>query len=236
MYSWVGLAKLGVIEVPVNTAYKGDLFAHILNQSKCKAIIISNEWFERLTFIQDQLETLQYVIVVGNYIQPIKSPFICLAFEELLQGNVTNNLPISNITPQDPAVILFTSGTTGPSKGVVLSHSANFSVAITACELMEYNKTDCLYSMFPLFHINARYTTVLVGLITGSKVVLHNRFSASRFWNICRDEGVTAFNFMGSMLTILMKQPEREDDEINPVKKIYGAPTPSNIYESFTKR
>lgn len=235
IYSWVCLAKLGVIEVPVNTAYKGELFAHILNQAKCKAIIISNEWLERLIFIQDQLVTLQYVIVVGDYTQPIKSPFIWLAFEDLLQVE-TIHLPTSNITPQDPAVILFTSGTTGPSKGVVLSHSANFSVAITACNLMEYDKTDCLYSMFPLFHVNARYTTVLVALITGSKVVLHKRFSASRFWNICRDEGITAFNFMGSMLTILMKQPEREDDSNNPVRKIYGAPTPSNLYESFTKR
>lgn len=235
MYSWVGLAKLGVIEVPVNTAYKGDLFAHILNQAKCKAIILSNDWLERLVFIQDHLHTLQHVIVVGDYTPPDSSPFQWLSFEDLLQ-NVPNNQVTPTVTPQDPAVILFTSGTTGPSKGVVLSHSANFSVAHTACELMDYNDSDCLYSMFPLFHVNARYTTVLVGLLAGSKVVLHNRFSASRFWEICRAEGVTAFNFMGSMLTILMKQPEREDDANNPVKKIYGAPTPPGLYEKFTKR
>ncbi|SOC43123.1 AMP-binding protein [Ureibacillus acetophenoni] len=235
MYSWVGLSKLGVIEVPVNTAYKGDLFAHILNQSKCKGIIISTEWIERLLFIQNQLETLQYVIVVGDYIQPPSSQFEWLSFEALL-NNKSNNLVFPSITPQDPAVILFTSGTTGPSKGVVLSHSANFSVANTACELMDYDESDCLYSMFPLFHVNARYTTVLVGLIAGARVVLHNRFSASRFWDICRSEGITAFNFMGSMLTILMKQPESEDDRNHQVKKIYGAPTPSGLYEKFTKR
>jgi len=118
----------------------------------------------------------------------------------------------------------------------VLSHRANFSVAHTACGLMNYDENDCLFSMFPLFHVNARYTTVLVALIAGSTVVLHTRFSASHFWDICRWEGVTAFNFMGSMLTILMKQSEREDDEDNPVKKIFGAPTPPGLYESFTKR
>ncbi|MFJ8235704.1 AMP-binding protein [Ureibacillus sp. NPDC094379] len=235
LYSWVGLSKLGVVEVPINTAYKGDLFAYILNQAKCKAIIISNEWLDRLTFIQNQLETLKYVIVVGDYIQPNPSPFEWLSFQGLLTG-APNFQSTTTIEPQDPAVILFTSGTTGPSKGVVLSHSANFSVANTACELMDYNETDCLFSMFPLFHVNARYTTVLVSLLAGSKVVLHNRFSASRFWDICRTEGVTAFNFMGSMLTILMKQPEREDDVDNPVKKIYGAPTPPGMYEKFTKR
>lgn len=234
LYTWVGLSKLGVIEVPVNTAYKGDLFVHILNQAKCKGIIISNEWLDRLLFVQNQLETLQYVIVVGDY-NPPSTQFNWLSFNDLLR-NTSNNLLFPTITPQDPAVILFTSGTTGPSKGVVLSHSANFSVAYTACELMDYDETDCLYSMFPLFHVNARYTTVLVGLIAGCRVVLHNRFSASRFWDICREEGVTAFNFMGSMLTILMKQPENEKDADNPVKKIYGAPTPSGLYEKFTKR
>ncbi len=235
LYSWVGLSKLGVIEVPVNTAYKGDLFAYILNQAKCKAIIISNEWLDRLRFIQDQLETLQYVIVVGEFTQPPNSQVEWLSFQELLEG-ASHHLSKTTIEPSDPAIILFTSGTTGPSKGVVLSHSANFSVAHTACKLMDYDDTDCLFSMFPLFHVNARYTTVLVGLLAGSKVVLHNRFSATRFWDICRAENVTAFNFMGSMLTILMKLPERVDDANNPVKKIYGAPTPPGMYEKFTKR
>ncbi|WP_338448485.1 AMP-binding protein [Niallia oryzisoli] len=235
LYSWVGLSKLGVIEVPVNTAYKGDLLAHIINQAKCKAIIIGEEWINRILFVQDQLETLQYVIVDGGCPEGLETSLRWFSFEQLFE-EAQDTQPKVSISPQDPAVILFTSGTTGPSKGVVLSHRANFSVAQTACELMDYDEHDCLYSMFPLFHVNARYTTVLVALLAGSKVVLHNRFSASRFWDICRREGVTAFNFMGSMLTILMKQSEREDDADNPVKKIYGAPTPPGLYESFTKR
>ena len=235
MYAWVGLSKLGVIEVPVNTAYKGDLLAYILNQSKCKAIIIAEEWIKRLAFIQDQLDTLQYVIVVGDCPQGVETPLKWLSFEHLFDE--APNIQLDNhILPQDPAIILFTSGTTGPSKGVVLNHSANFSVAHTACNLMDYDESDCLFSMFPLFHVNARYTTVLVALIAGSKVVLHNRFSASRFWGICRSEGVTAFNFMGSMLTILMKQENQVNDADNPVKKIYGAPTPPGMYDTFTKR
>ena len=62
---------------------------------------------------------------------------------------------------------------------------------------------------------------------------MHSKFSASRFWDICRREQITAFNFMGSLLTMLMKQPERMTDADNPVQKAFGAPTPLEIYEAF---
>ena len=148
-----------------------------------------------------------------------------------------NDDPITvPIEPKDPSLILFTSGTTGPSKGVILCHKANFSVAKTACELMKYGPEDRLFTSFPLFHVNARYTTILVALLVGCDVVMHSRFSASKFWNICREEQITAFNFMGSLLTMLMKQPERSNDADNPVRKAFGAPTPVEIYEDFENR
>jgi carnitine-CoA ligase len=231
---WLGLARLGVVEVPVNTAGKGDALAHLLNQAKCRVIVMSSEWAERLSEIAGRLTHLEHVIVVGDGDLP-ELPFTVQSYDGLMSE--ANNRPVEEpILPGDPSVILFTSGTTGPSKGVVLSHSANFSVAKTACGLMGYTDKDTLYTVFPLFHVNARYTTVLVGLLTGASVVMHNRFSASRFWEICWEEGVTAFNFMGSMLTILMKQPERPDDADHPVRKAYGAPTPVEIYDSFQER
>ena len=101
---------------------------------------------------------------------------------------------------------------------------------------MKYGPTDCLFTVFPLFHVNARYTTILVALLVDCDVVMHDRFSASKFWDICRREQITAFNFMGSMLTILMKQAERPNDADNPVLKAYGAPTPVEIYEDFQNR
>jgi crotonobetaine/carnitine-CoA ligase len=66
--------------------------------------------------------------------------------------------------------------------------------------------------------------------------VLHDRFSASRFWDICRDEGVTAFNFMGALVLMLFKQPERDDDADNPVRLAYGAPAPVAVLERFEQR
>lgn len=235
LITWLGLARLGVIEVPINVAFRGDLLVYILNKAKCQALVISAQWVERLSEISAQLEYLRHVIVVGDEPQIKSNRFTWYSFEKLL-SEASDECVESQMKPNDPSLILFTSGTTGPSKGVVLTHRANFSVAKTACEVMEYHPEDRLFTVFPLFHVNARYTTVLVALIVGCDVVMHNRFSASKFWDICRREKITAFNFMGSMLTILMKQKESTQDADHLVRKAYGAPTPQEIYEDFQTR
>ena len=101
---------------------------------------------------------------------------------------------------------------------------------------MNYGPNDRLFTVFPLYHVNARYTTILAALMADCDVVMHNRFSASKFWDICRKEKITCFNYMGSLLTILMKQPEQTNDADNSVRQIQGAPVPLEIYEDFEKR
>ena len=133
-------------------------------------------------------------------------------------------------------MILFTSGTTGPSKGVVLSHNANFRLCRNVCEIMAYERDEVLFTAFPLFHVNAKYTTVLPALYVGGEVVMRPRFSASRFWDICREEGVTAFNFMGALLMMLHKQPPKPHDRDHKVAKAYGAPAPVTIFDDFQER
>ena len=90
--------------------------------------------------------------------------------------------------------------------------------------------------MFPLFHVNARYTTVLPAWLVDGDCVMHDRFSASNFLDFCRTEQVTAFNYMGALLMMLMKQPERTNDADNPVRRAYGAPAPVEIYRDFEQR
>lgn len=94
-----------------------------------------------------------------------------------------------------------------------------------------------LFSVFPMFHTNARYASILVGmLLDEGRTTLHKTFSASRFWDICRAEDITMFNFMGALLLILSKQPERDDDRDHSVRKGWGAPAPKPICEEFERR
>jgi crotonobetaine/carnitine-CoA ligase len=156
-----------------------------------------------------------------------------LDFAELMAHPVAT--PVER-EPGDPASILFTGGTTGPPKGVVLPHNHNLNLAQGVADIVGYTEDDVLYSVFPLFHANAKYMSVLAALVSGARVVIDRRFSASRFWEICRREGVTAFNGQGEMLRILLKQPETDADRDNTVRVVVGAAAATDLVEEFERR
>lgn len=228
--SWFGIARAGLIEVPLNVGLRGDLLAYALNQSECRAIIVSDRWTTRIDAVAPRLETLRHVITVGE-----ETSATATRFADLLTADAA--APAVSVAPEDTALFLFTSGTTGPSKAVVLSHNANFGLAASTISVMEYGEDEVFFTAFPLYHINAKYTTVLAAMMLDhATAVVHDRFSVSSFWDICRTEGVTAMNFMGALLLMLSKQPERDDDADNPVRKGFGAPAPPAIAPRFEER
>jgi crotonobetaine/carnitine-CoA ligase len=170
------------------------------------------------------------VIVVG---EPIELPKPVSRFEDLFAHE-----PVAFVEsePHEPSSILFTGGTTGPPKGVVLSHSHNLNVAQGFVDLVGYTEDDVLYSVFPLFHANAKFMSVLTAMAAGASLVIDKRFSASRFWETCRRERVTAFNGMGEMLRILLKQPERDEDAQNNVRMVIGAAAGAELIGQFEQR
>jgi carnitine-CoA ligase len=230
--AWFGVARGGLIEVPLNVGLRGDLLAYALNQAECSVVIAFDEWVPRIDTVAAQLETVRHVIVVGA---GTASALPATRFDEMLTADAAR--PAVDVAPEDTALFLFTSGTTGPSKAVVLSHNANLNLAASTVEVMEYAEDEILFSAFPLYHINAKYTTILTAMMLDrGTAVLHDRFSVSAFWDICRAEGVTAMNFMGALLLMLAKQPERPDDAENPVRKGFGAPAPPAVAPGFEKR
>ena len=118
--------------------------------------------------------------------------------------------PAPHLQRQDTAVILHSSGTTGPPKGVVLSHGAVLHLTRHLVWLMGYTSDDRLYTAFPLFHNNAKYTSVTAALECGGSVVMDKRFPVSTFWEMAREKEVTAFNYMGALLMMLHKQPPQD--------------------------
>lgn len=216
--AWFGIARAGLVEVPLNTATRGHLLEHLLAHSRATVVVTDREFLPLIEAARPP--RVRHVLVT----------------EDDLPGLDGDPARLPTVDPDATAVILYTSGTTGPPKGVRLSHRTGVWLARRVVSLMDYTAADRLYSVFPLFHSNARFTSVLPALLVGGGLVLDRNFSASRFWGTCREHGITAFNFQGAMLSLLHGRPERPDDADNPVRAGFGAPCPPEIVDDVERR
>ncbi len=236
LYVWFGSAKLGAVEVPINTAYKGDLLKHIINNSDSKLLIIDGSFLDTLLTIRDDLTKLERIICHGEIDQEISKslPVPISSIEDFFKYS-SNPMKV-DISPADPAAIIYTSGTTGLSKGVVCPHNYYLHTARLVARLRDANSQDILYTFLPVFHINAQLMTILAAQVSDAQAVLSERFSASNFWDDIRRYGATQFNYLGAVMTILAKQEPREDDADNPVRIAFGAACPPDVMEHLERR
>lgn len=237
VYLWFGAAKAGIIDVPVNLANRGDFLSHIINNSDAKAIVIDRQLIDRLQFIEHDLPKLKKVVVwsrasVSERLPKLK--FEVRKYEELVDSPAA--APQVKIKASDPQMIIYTSGTTGPAKGVVESHSCLYQGNVEFIRAIRATSEDVFFTCLPLFHANARVLSVYPALLLETKVVIYERFSASRFWEQVRKARATVFNSLGAMANFIYNQPRKPDDADNPVRVCAAFPMPAAIYEDFEKR
>jgi crotonobetaine/carnitine-CoA ligase len=236
--TWFGIHKAGLVEVPVHTASRGAALEYIVDHADVQAIVLDELYLPHLASIADGLPKLRHVVVnrkeAGEGAAELPSRLAVHDLEAILGSD--GPTPTPQLRIGDRAMILHSSGTTGPPKGVELSQEACLNATRHLAWLMDYTEADTLYTAFPLFHNNAKFTTVMAALEAGGSVVMSKRFSVSGFWDLTREKGITAFNYMGALLMMLYKQPERDDDADNPVRIAFGAPTPIEMWEQFERR
>ncbi len=232
--AWFAVMRLGAVAVPINTAYRGDLLAYVFNDSGASLIVVDEELLDRIAFVEDRVTTVRRVVVVtGERSAAVTLRLPTSPFEDLLDGAP---LAVSDVGDIAPAAIMYTSGTTGPSKGAVLCHRGVLAFARNHAVHCGITPGDVCYTCLPLFHAIALALTTLGSLLTGAEVAIGRRFSATTFWDEIRSSGATYASITGSIAQILMKQPACRGDRDHRLRVVYAIPAPAAIYEAFERR
>jgi crotonobetaine/carnitine-CoA ligase len=229
LYTWFALNKIGAVEVPINVALKGQGLAYQMVQSDCVALVADMQYLDRLEGVAEDLEDIRQVAYTDSSASgeamPSWAGFEHLSFGELMDHS--SDTPDANVHYSDLATILYTSGTTGVSKGVMFSHHYWYDIWAESVKYSRYTEDDILYTGLPFFHGNAQGITIGPAILADCKAVIVERFSASRLWDDCRRWNCTEANYIGGIIPILLKQEPREDDADNPIRLMVGAAAPN---------
>jgi crotonobetaine/carnitine-CoA ligase len=238
LYVWFGLNKIGACEVPVNVALKGQGLSYQMVQSDCVALVADLQYLDRLEGVAGDLEAIRHIVYTDSAATGSPLPswpgFEHLSYAEF--SDRSQDSPGVAVHYSDLASILYTSGTTGVSKGVMFSHHYWYDIWSESVQYSRYTDDDVLYTGLPFFHGNAQGITIGPAILADAKAVIVERFSASRLWDDCRRWNCTEANYIGGIIPILLKQTPRDDDGDNPVRLMVGAAAPADEWHAFQER
>ncbi|MES2494490.1 MAG: AMP-binding protein [Pseudomonadota bacterium] len=219
---------LGAIFVPFNTAYRGNMLAHVLSNSAARLMIVHPDLVGRLGEI-DRADLEQLVLLTAGEVPDVGLP--TTRFDDLDGDDIE---PLARpIQPWDIQSIIYTSGTTGPSKGVLSSYLHMFCNAGPESWPM-VGEDDRYMCVAPIFHIGGMGPPFVM-LARGASVAVIESFSTDRFWDIARRTQSTMVFLLGVMATFLMKRPPSPDDRDHSVRKAFMVPLTDDA-PAFTER
>jgi crotonobetaine/carnitine-CoA ligase len=231
--SFLGAGWLGAATVPVNTASMGPQIEYFLANSEAKLLVIEAGFLERLATADLGRTALREIWVVGEMAAGVwQAPADVRVVPYPAEGEPVAAAPVQ---PGDALAILYTSGTTGPAKGVICPHAQYFWWGVNSAEVLGVGADDVLCTTLPLFHINALNTFAQAAL-TGAQVVFETRFSASGFWPTMRASGATVVYLLGAMVPILLAQPEGAGERDHRVRIGLGPGVPAAAGAAFKAR
>ena len=225
---WLALAKLGAVEVPVNSAYRGGVLAHIVNDSRATTLVCSREFLERIGDIAGQITGLERIVMhdpggdEATVPGALGSRFEILPWSSLA---VEDDGPLEDrACYRDLMAVMYSSGTTGVSKGVMVCHAHAYEYSNCVTEVLDLRQDDIYYAPLPLFHIAGQWAVVYATMLAGGTVVLKEKFSVSEFWDDVALHRVNVSLLLGAMCNFLHRQPVRPDDADNTLDKVLVVP------------
>lgn len=224
---------LGSVGVPINTGLRSTALLHALNNSGAKVLVIESERLQQLEELTAQLTSLETVVIVGHADESALGGLTTRDWNDLMDNAA--ELPPADVEFSDPFIMMFTSGTTGPAKGVVTSHHHHYCYSVPLVDNLNWGPGSHLYTPLPLFHAAAHNTVLLPGLVAGAEVTIRRRFSATEFWSDVTQTGATHALLIGALGNILARQHPVPAEQAHRLETLWCGPPPTDR-EGFASR
>ncbi|MEJ2624259.1 MAG: ATP-dependent acyl-CoA ligase [Pseudolabrys sp.] len=222
---YLGCAWMGAVAVPINTAMRGTQLTHVLKNSRPALLFVEADFIENLVSVDDASAIPELIWTTDDGLNG----------EVMVLPASAGPIEASVVKPGDTVAILYTSGTTGPSKGVCCPQSQFFWWGVYTAKALGIVEHDVLLSSLPIFHTNA-LNAFYQALLNGCTYVLEQRFSASGFWDAARQSGATVTYLLGAMAAILLSRPALPSDRNHAIRVALGGGVPAEYHGPFLDR
>jgi crotonobetaine/carnitine-CoA ligase len=234
IHAWFAINLAGGVEVAINTAYRGATLVHAIAAIRAKTAVVESQFLPLIAEIEEQVPLLATVIVVGTPQQAALRRARLIPFADLGRSGGSSVLP--DATPQDIASVIYTSGTSGPAKPVLLTHAANLFAAAQVVRGLRLSSTDVYYCVHPLFHMAGKSLSVIAQMLAGGRLVLDRKFSAAEWAGRVTACAATVTVAHGPMIEMIHAQPPAPADKQLPVTRVLACPMPKRIAAEFEDR
>lgn len=235
IFVWFAINKLGAVSVPINTELRGEYLRHQVANAGASIFVVDADYADRIIAIADDLPELRTVVCKG-------SPRVegrRLKVQSLAETRSSNVNPIEyEPKPLDLAVLMYTSGTTGPSKGCMVGHNYACNFGARDAWAIGLRQEDIHWTPCPLFHAAAAFGVVLGTLMTGATASIYPHFSLSSFWDEIERSRATVVFMLSIMLSLV---PSAADTDVSrrcygQIRTLYGGPLGSVLRSRWKER
>jgi carnitine-CoA ligase len=232
VHCWVGLNWIVAWEVPINTSYQGRMLQYTIENSAARVAVIAERYLDRVVALGAELGRVELVVVPDARGPLPELPVPIMSGEDFLAGLDDPADDFEGPEPWDVTEIFYTSGTTGPSKGVLYTHAQQHASALGLGD--DQDPDDCFYCPFPMYHVSGKVFVYNIAL-TGTRGVFREYFKTDEFWSDIKRYGCTSTLLLGAMANFVHRQPEHPDQLGSPLRKVLMVPLIPEL-EQFMKR
>jgi carnitine-CoA ligase len=232
--SWFGTNMLGAVWVGINTALKGEFLRHVVSDTGARVVICEDDFITRFDAVASGLPDIELLLRRGHGDKPASS----LPVEALADHLVPLDQPVAATRAGDLTCLTYTGGTTGPSKGCMISHGYALNIGRRGLLQTGRQPDEVNWNPLPMFHLNVLAMSIVGTMLVGGTAAIAPRFSVSRFWPEIERTGARVVNLIGGLPAMLAQQPDTPEMRrcFGQIRMVHSVPFPPELQEVWRTR